>query len=175
MASTSWAGCAADGCDGWRMLRETSDPVIINGSKDIASTSGPNDGLGREGRERGPLEDVRDFAVVTSMALLSFRMIKNVATIMTMRMATAPPMIPPISGLVSPPEAALLASVLGIAVADKAILGTTPDGAKDEVAAAVGADGVAAVTTVLVTVCGWELASVVVKVSVKVKVVIEVA
>lgn len=102
-------------------------------------------------------------------------MIKKVATIMAMRMATAPPMIPPISGVVSPPPAALLASVLGIAVADKAILGTTPDGAKNEVAAAVCADGEAAVTTVLVTVYGRELASVLVKVSVIVKVVVEVA
>jgi hypothetical protein len=158
------------------MLRETSDPVIIKGSTDIASISSPNGGLGRDGRERGPLDDVREITlVVTFIALLSFRRIKKVATNKMMRIATAPPIIPPISGLVSPLEGALLASVLEIAVAGKAILGTTPDGAEDEVAAAVGADGVAAVTTVLVTVCGWELASVVVKVSVMVKVVIDVA
>lgn len=103
------------------------------------------------------------------MAWSRRRRMKKAAIRTTKRRVKAPPMIPPISGLVRPLVGVPLAAVLETAVAETPTLGST-DGAEDDVAVGVGAWGVAAVMTVLVIVkvCDSE---VVVNVSVKVKVV----
>jgi len=91
---------------------------------------------------------------VAFMVLFSFRMMKRVAMIATMRMKTAALIIPPSSGFVRPPfvgvlllEAAILAIALG---AEPLILGIAEG--FEVVAIAVGAVGVEAVITVEVMV-----------------------
>jgi len=91
---------------------------------------------------------------VAAMVLLSFRTMKRVAMITTMRMNTAALIIPPSSGFVRPPfvgvlllDAATLAIALG---AEPSILGIAEG--FEVVAIAVGAVGVDAVITVEVMV-----------------------
>ena len=68
--------------------------------------------------------------------------------------------------MVNPPPLEVLdALVLGMAEGAEDALGMTPD---SNVTVAVGATGVEAVAIVVVIVCGFKLASVVVRVSVKV-------
>jgi hypothetical protein len=168
----SWAVLyGLEGRGDWTaLLREVGD-VIINGSRGIASISD-----GRIGLEcTGALEDLRDWtAAAAFMARFRRLIIMQVEIRTTRRIKMAPPTMPPSSGVVRPLVGVLLAAVLGISVASDEALGMA-DGVDEEVAAAVGACGVAAVITVVVRVYGWKLASVVVKVSVIMKVVIEVA
>jgi len=96
---------------------------------------------------------------------------KKAAVNITMSMNTAPPMIPPISGVVRPLDGVPKAAVFDIADASGEVLATTPR-------ASVGAEFAdpitVAETIVVVIVCGFKLASVVVVVSTKVKVVVSV-
>jgi hypothetical protein len=63
----------------------------------------------------GPLEEVPEFAIsVTFMALLRRRTMMNVAMRRAMRINIAPPIIPPSSGVVSPPLDTEDAADLGI-------------------------------------------------------------
>ena len=72
----------------------------MRGSTDNASTS---NGRGPDLPDRGPLEEVREFAIsVAFMALLRRRRMRKVAMRRARRMNIAPPMIPPSSGVVSP-------------------------------------------------------------------------
>lgn len=116
------------------------------------------------------------------MAFFRRLKIQKAAIKITSRMKAAPPMIPPISGfvrpllVVAPPLVALplvalplVASTFAIAVAVGVSLGTAE--AFDVFAATDGDAGVEAVTNVDVRVCVRESLSVVVKVSVNVKVV----
>lgn len=138
-----------------------------------------SDGFGYRGwRERSPLDRVRVRdcdAVVALTTLLRRRMMKSVATMKITRRAIAPPMIPPISAFVRPPlPGALVGLVFRIAVAEGVTLAMTPPGAV-LLATSVGNVGVEAVVTVDVTVWGRFWASVVVRISVMMKVVTEVA
>lgn len=72
---------------------------------------------------------------------------KKVAIIMTTRIVTAPPMMPPTSAVVRLDVGGLLADVLGMAVGWSSIFGTTPR-IEVEDAAAEGAAGVSAVIKV---------------------------
>ena len=100
---------------------------------------------------------------------------KMVAMIRIARRATAPPIMPPSWPLVRPLEDEVLVGlVLGIAVAVGVTLAMTPAGAV-LLATFVGSVGVEAVVIVDVTVCRRFWASVVVTVSVTMKVVTEVA
>lgn len=155
-----------------------SEGVIINGSTDISSTSGLRLGgaFCLERPDRGPLDEVREFVASVALTTLFRRRIIKVATIKIMiRNPIEPPIIPPIIGVVIPVVPlfeAPVASVFAIGTADEGSLGIKPS-LEDTVA--VGVTGVVAVTLVLVTVTGFELASVVVIVSSKVKVEILVA
>ncbi len=94
------------------MLPPASEGLIIRGSTDKASTS---IGRGPDRPDRGPLEEVREFAIsVTFMALLRRRTMMNVAIRRAMRINIAPPIIPPSSGVVSPPLDTEDAADLGI-------------------------------------------------------------
>ena len=80
-----------------------SDGDIINGSTDIASTSVWL-GLGLDGLD-GPLADsFRELASETFIALLSRRMMNQVAIKTARRRAIAPPIIPPSWTFVRPDE-----------------------------------------------------------------------
>jgi hypothetical protein len=148
--------------------------VIIRGSKLMASMSGVYELLGLVPPPPTPppppgLEEVaRDAAIFswTDMAVFRRFIMKKAATRMTIRIATAPPIIPPIWGVVSPDEGVDEAAVLGIADADAVTLGIIPIVLEDWVA--VGAPGMVVVVIVVVTVVGFEEASVVVSVDVKV-------
>ncbi len=94
---------------------------------------------------------------------------------MTIRITTAPPIIPPIVGVLSPPEPPPDGFVFSIveAVGDEGnvtvILDTIPS------AFDIGDPKIVSLTSVVVNVCGFRSASVVVKVSVSEKVDILVA
>lgn len=135
-----------------------------------------SDGDGYEGRclcDRGTLDPLRVFASLNAfVAFLRRLKIQKAAIRITRRMKAAPPMMPPISGFVRPlpvGELPFVASTFGIAVAVGVSLGTAE--AFDVFAGTDGDAGVEAVTNVDVKVCACELLSVVVKVSVNVKVV----
>lgn len=83
------------------MLPPASEGLIMRGSTDNASTS---IGRGPDLPDRWPLEELREFAIsVIFMALLRRRRMRKVAMRRARRMNIAPPMIPPSSGVVSPP------------------------------------------------------------------------
>jgi hypothetical protein len=113
--------------------------------------------------------------VVAFTTLLRRRIIRIVAVMRMARRAIAPPMIPPISPFVRPLLVELLVGlVFGIAVSVGVTLAITPAGAV-LLATSVGNVGVEAVVIVDVTVWGRLSVSVVVRVSVKINVVTEVA
>ena len=98
--------------EGRRMLPPASEGLIIRGSTDKASIS---IGRGPDRPDRGPLEELREFAIsLTFMALLRRRRMMNVATRRAIRMNIAPPIMPPSSGVVSPPLDAEDAADFGI-------------------------------------------------------------
>ena len=151
------------------MLPPASDGLIIRGSTDSASISS---GRGPDRPDRGPLEELREFAIsVTLMALLRRRRMMKVATRRAMRMNIAPPMIPPSSGVVSPPLDAEDAADFGTGEAGGVTWPTTPSVG----GMPVGCPGIVAVVIVVVIVSGFELPFVVVNVSVIRKVTLEVA
>jgi hypothetical protein len=85
------------------MPLEMSDGAIMRGSIDSASISWFRGGRWLDRPDRGPLDEVREFASsVALMALLRRRRMRKAATSSTIRMNNAPPMIPPSSGVVSP-------------------------------------------------------------------------
>lgn len=153
---------------------ELWEPLICRGSNDIELIS---DGDGYEGRclcDRGTLDPVRDFASLYAFVAFFRRLrMQKAAMRITNSMKAAPPIIPPISGFVRPLLVgalvlSLVALTFAIAVAVGVSFGTAE--AFDVFAATEGDAGVDAVTNVEVRVCIFELLSVVVMVSVKVKV-----
>ncbi len=80
----------------YRLLVETSDPAIMRGSTDIASTSGENvpGRRGPEGRLEVSLE--AELALLISMFWLRRLMMKYATTRIMRSITTAPPIIPPI-------------------------------------------------------------------------------
>jgi hypothetical protein len=103
------------------------------------------------------------------MAVFRRRSMKKATTRIMTRKVTAPPIIPPISAVVSPlllelPVAAVLAIAVGVEVTFGIKLDSTAT-------VSVGADGVAAVTAVVVIVTACELASVVMRISIVIHVV----
>lgn len=110
------------------MLPDASEEVIMSGSTDIASISWFMGSRCPERPERCPLdEELWELASSeTRMARLRRLMMKNAAIRMTIRIATAPPIIPPIAGVVRPLFPAPDALILEEAVCEGVYLPTTP-------------------------------------------------
>jgi hypothetical protein len=127
----------------------------MNGSLEIASVSGfidGLDGLGPDRPERSPLDDVREASVIFT-TLLRCLMIKKVATKTTIRIKTAPPIMPPSSAVDKPPFDEPVAAVFATGEAGGVILGTFPESVVED---PVGASKTVTEVMVVVIVVGNE-------------------